>query len=364
MAEISAYTERYNLFAQQLLQKYYGERKDQNLVISPFSILMLLAIAADATDGQTREEIVRVINPEMNVDETTDLMMKIQSALSASPSLSSANAVCINHSIERSIHMDYPKNLRKRYCGELFSSNDIVADINNWVNEHTNGLIDSLADESMKHMLACLMNAIAFSADWHDEYEDDDIYEEEFTCSDGSKHEIEFLHRTEDYYIEDHNFIGFVKPYMDADYSFMALLPKEDASRSLPDMLKICNFTDLLRNSKYMEVFTALPEFTFSFDQDLTTFFQELGIQKVFTNGADFSPLSSEQLKAEAVIHKARIEVDRKGTKAAAVTAMFAVAGCAPSFDLKYVELTRPFIFAIMHNETGLPVFTGIVNKL
>lgn len=66
----------------------------------------------------------------------------------------------------------------------------------------------------------------------------------------------------------------------------------------------------------------------------------------------------------DAIIHKARIEADRKGTKAAAVTAMFAVAGCAPSFDLKNVELTRPFIYAIMHNETGLPVFTGIVNKL
>ena len=44
MAEISAYTKKYNEFTQQLLQRFYEEKKGQNLVLSPFSILMLLAI--------------------------------------------------------------------------------------------------------------------------------------------------------------------------------------------------------------------------------------------------------------------------------------------------------------------------------
>lgn len=364
MAEISAYTKKYNEFTQQLLQRFYEEKKGQNLVLSPFSILMLLAIAADATDGITREEILHVIDPDLSSSEITDLMGKIQTALTASPSLSSANAVCVNHAIEDSICPNYADTLNKRFSGELFTSRDIVSDVNDWVDEHTNGLIDSIADESMKDMLACFLNAIAFSADWHDEYEDDDIYEEVFTCADGSTSEIEFLHRTEDHYIESDDFTGFVKPYMDADYSFMALLPKDESTGSLTECLTNCNFTDLLRQSRYMEVYTAIPEFTFSFDQDLTAFCKTSGIERVFTDLADFSPISSVQLKADAIIHKARIEVDRKGTKAAAVTAMFAVAGCAPSFDLKYVELTRPFLFAIMHNETGLPVFTGIVNQL
>ena len=74
--------------------------------------------------------------------------------------------------------------------------------------------------------------------------------------------------------------------------------------------------------------------------------------------------MSSEWLKMAAIIHKARIEVDRHGTKAAAVTMGIVYAGAAPRFDYKIVELDRPFVYAIMHNETGLPVFTGVVNML
>lgn len=75
--------------------------------------------------------------------------------------------------------------------------------------------------------------------------------------------------------------------------------------------------------------------------------------------------MSSEWLKADAVIHKARIEVDRQGTKASAVSAMVVVAGCAPDYDrIKYVALNRPFLYAIVHEKTGLPVFAGILNRL
>ena len=67
----------------------------------------------------------------------------------------------------------------------------------------------------------------------------------------------------------------------------------------------------------------------------------------------------------DSIIHKARIEVDRQGTKAAAVTMGAIEVGCAFPLDKpKVVELDRPFVYAIMDNKTGLPVFTGIVNKL
>ena len=57
--------------------------------------------------------------------------------------------------------------------------------------------------------------------------------------------------------------------------------------------------------------------------------------------------------------------MNRQGTKASAVSAMVVVAGCAPDFDrMKYVELNRPSLYAIVHEDTGLPVFTGILNRL
>ena len=58
------------------------------------------------------------------------------------------------------------------------------------------------------------------------------------------------------------------------------------------------------------------------------------------------------------------VDLDRKGTKAAAVTMAFLTLGCALVMERsENVRLDRPFLYAIMHNESGLPVFTGIMNK-
>ena len=105
-------------------------------------------------------------------------------------------------------------------------------------------------------------------------------------------------------------------------------------------------------------------EFRYDFSIDLTAYLEGLEMTRIFTPGADISPMTDEWAKAEGIIHKAHIEVDRKGTKAAAVTAMVMPADCAPDFDIPFVRLDRPFIYAVMNNETGLPVFVGIVNKL
>lgn len=257
--------------------------------------------------------------------------------------------------------------MRNDYAGELFASEDIVSDMNKWVRKATNGMIDQIADDSMKNMLACLLNAVSFESGWREEYEDDDIYDEEFTDADGNAKEVPFLHSSEQYYIEDDSFTGFTRPYKDTGFVFMALLPKKKRSQSfLVRALKDTDFTDLYQSrSDQYDLNVSMPEFESSFDDDLTAFCREVGIETVFTEEADFTPMSSEWLKADSIIHKARIEVNRQGTKASAVSAMVVVAGCAPDFDrMKCVELNRPFLYAIVHEDTGLPVFTGILNRL
>ena len=73
-----------------------------------------------------------------------------------------------------------------------------------------------------------------------------------------------------------------------------------------------------------------MPEYKYDFGQDLTEICKELGIKSAFTPGADFSAMSTEWLRLDSIIHKAHIEVDRNGTKAAAVTMGMVMCGCAP----------------------------------
>lgn len=358
---------RYNAFTSDLMQRYIKSRKGENVILSPLSILALLSIASDATAGETSAEIKMFLDNGEASPDFGAWLLDIQKSFSSSKVISIANAVCIQKKISESIRPEFIEKLRNDYAGELFASEDIVSAVNKWVRKATNGMIDQIADDSMKNMLVCLLNAVSYEAGWREEYEDDDIYDEEFTDADGNVKEVPFLHSSEQYYIEDNNFTGFTRPYKDSEFAFMALLPKKKRSQSfLVRALKETIFTDLYKSrSDQYDLNVSMPEFESSFNEDLTAFCREVGIEKVFTEEADFTPMSSEWLKADSIIHKARIEVNRQGTKASAVSAMVVVAGCAPDFDrMKYVELNRPFLYAIVHEDTGLPVFTGILNRL
>ena len=358
---MSNYTEIYNGFTRDLLIKFNSDKND--LVLSPFSILVLLCMAADSTYAETRDEIIRVICKDLPYEEVRAIVKDLCEKFSEDDTLSLANALCTNEKIADSLKPEFKAMLSEDYSTEFFSGKDIVNDVNSWVKEKTNGMIDKIADQNLKNMLACLMNAICFEAEWAETYEEEDIHEdEEFTNADGSISKVTMLFSKEADYIENDQFTGFIRPYKEMGYSFMALLPKsaEELNNTLSDL----DLSKLYTDSDNTDVNVYIPEFRYDFAEELTEYLETSGIKKIFTASADFSPMTDEWLKADGIIHKAHIELDRKGTKAAAVSSMFMVTGF-PSFkESKTVRLDRPFIYAIIHNGSELPVFAGIVNRL
>lgn len=366
MSSVDNYKNQYNKLTQTLMEEFLKEKQGENLVLSPYSVIMLLGIAAHATDNTTRAEILNAVAPGMDIEQAGKLFSELQKIMSEQPELISSNAVCVRADLEKTIRTDYPRELAAIFDGKLFASTNLVDDVNAWVKEHTKGMIDQIVDDSAANMLACLLNAIAFEADWAEKYEEDDIYEDDFTNADGSKSEVSYLYSTEEIFVENEFFKGFIKPYKNEEFSFMALLPKKKKSPSfLLRAIKAIDFSKLFEEAVDMTVYATMPEFKYDFRKDLTGLCQKLGIHEAFTNAADFSNVSSADLNADSILHKAHIEVDRKGTKAAAVTSMVVVAGCAP-MEREYEEicLDRPFVYAIMNNKTGLPVFTGITNQI
>lgn len=361
--KIKDYTEKYNELTNTVLNNFVSGKKNENVVFSPLSIVILLAIAAGAVQGKSREEIVRTLGGDVSFDEIKELSKELQRVFSKDSCLESSNAVCVNNAIKQTVNPDYEKELREFFDGKLFVSENIVDDVNKWVSEKTNGMIKDAADDSMKDMLACLMNAIAFESKWETPYEAEAIFEDEFRNADGTTCEVDMMASNEDYYIEDDRFTGFVKAYKDGEYAFMALLPKgHENPGDLQNAINDVDFSSLMNTMEHCEVSVTMPQFSYDFGEDLTQLCKDMGIRTTFTPEADFSPLSSAQLMVDAIIHKAHIEVDSQGTKAAAITEELAVAGCCPNFDLKEVYLDRPFVYAIMHAETRLPVFAGVFN--
>lgn len=357
------FREKYNDLARIVLKHYVKTRKGENIVLSPMSILILMAMVADSVDGPARDEIIEVLGDGFTLDEIKQIIREIQSDITDSDSMISANAVCVNNSLKHTITKGYEEEMKEVFDSSLFTSSDLITDVNSWVKDNTRGYIDKIADDTMKDMVACFLNAIAFESEWRKKYSEDDIYEDEFHNFDGTISEVEMLHSKEKRYVEDECFKGFIKSYKDEKYSFMALLPKRDSTAMLIRGLKQVDFPKLVKSLQYCDVHVIMPEFKCDSDSGLTEYFEEQGINTLFSQHADFSPMSSEWLEVSSVIHKAHIQVDRMGTKAAAVSMAVVCAGCAP-MDIKSIYLDRPFVYAIIDNDTSLPVFAGVLNHV
>lgn len=360
--KIKDYEKEYGRITRDLLTKIEDENAGKNVIISPISVIMLLGILAESVGGKTREEVIRVLGNKLSYEDVRDILSKIHRDSMKTESFMTSNAVCVKEDIKDSIIPDYIEKLADIYDGRLFASSDMARDVNEWVYEKTRGMIPDAAGDSLDNIVACLMNAVAFEAKWEAPYEENDIYEEEFHNEDGSVVNVDMLHSSEYGWIEDRDLTGFLKSYKDEKYAFMALLPDEGAN--MAKIIKNIDFSGLFMKAEDEKVIVTMPEYKYDFEQDLTEICKELGIRSAFTPEADFSAMSTEWLKLDSIIHKAHIEVDRHGTKAAAVTMGMVMCGCAPMMKRRIVILDRPFIYAIMDTKTKLPIFVGIYKKV
>src|SRR5262249_48167529 len=104
----------------------------------------------------------------------------------------------------------------------------------------------------------------------------------------------------------------------------------------------------------------TLPRFKITAEADLKKTLTEMGMGQAFTQAADFSAMArGDQLLLSAVVHKAFVEVDEKGTEAAAATG--AVAGAKLLDEGKPVvfRADHPFVFLIRDNQTRSILFLG-----
>ena len=118
---------------------------------------------------------------------------------------------------------------------------------------------------------------------------------------------------------------------------------------------------------KFLNINLSMPRFDVSSDLDLIDGLKELGVTDIFDPAvSDFDPLgasSTDPLYVSAAQHAARVKVDEEGCEAAAYTVVMMEAGAAmPPDDEVDFTLDRPFLFAVV-GDSGLPLFTGVVNQ-
>ena len=205
-----------------------------------------------------------------------------------------------------------------------------------------------------------LVNAIYLKAPWQTPFAAEATQEGTFTRADGSTVEVPFMATTSSFpYASADGWQALEIPYLGGSLALTVILPDDltGFERTLtPDGLAA--ITSSLTGT---QVALALPRFGIETKAELATILAALGMPTAFGDGADFSGITTaEQLAISNVIHQANIDVDEKGTEAAAATAVVMRATAMPSEPLT-VRVDRPFLFALRDVPTGAILFLGRV---
>ena len=349
-------------FSVKLLQSTCEE--EENTLVSPMSVLSALAMTANGAWGETRSQMENTLGGtvEQLNGALTGLGQEEDSPLYLANSIWFAEGGRITPNPDfLQINADY-------YRAGVFEApfdQTTVTDINRWVKEHTHGMVEEILKKIPHDTVMYLINALAFEAEWENPYQKDDVWQQAFTNQAGEVQQVSMMHSEETFYLRDDQAQGFMKYYQGGRYAFVALLP--DKGNSVLDYVEGLDgqqLKALLDNPTSVPVMTTMPKFESEMEVDLREVLKEMGMDLPFdSEQADFTGLGTSpegNLYINQVFHKAYLEVEEKGTRGGAATAVEMNTEEAPEEQM-VVTLDRPFVYMVVDTSSMLPVFMGTV---
>ena len=357
------------------LFKVTANNEGENILISPLSVGLALAMTANGADNQTLSEMEALLCDGFGIQSLNEYFSSYVNSLDSGEKykVSIANSIWFRDDENRlSVEKDFLQTNANYYSAQIYKSpfdKKTVRDINNWVKLHTDKTIDKIVDEINPNTVMYLINALAFDAEWEHVYEKSDITNGTFTSYGGEKQDTEMMTSEERLYLCDENSTGFIKNYSGGKYSFAALLPNEgiDIYEYIQGLTgeRLQNTLDGAQSSA---VKATMPKFSYEYESSLNDPLKKLGMNSAFDESkADFSKMgksSNGNLYISEVKHKTFICVDERGTKAGAVTSVTMNEEGADPMSMYSVKLDRPFVYMIIDNDTNLPLFIGAVTDI
>ncbi len=360
-----------------LFQSCQAESGEDNLLVSPLSLLLALDMTEQGAEGNTLAEFEAMMDGQTRETLTAYLAGYQADVMGQADGekapLKIANSVWVRDEADAlTVEPAFLDAVSENFGAQVFSAAfdaQTVEDINAWCREATDGMIDTILQEIDPSDVMHLLNAVCFDAEWAMPYDEYSVKTDVFTALSGEEQQADLMFSQESTYLENDSVRGFLKPYKGGRYSFLALLPQEGVSldRAAASLTGPALSTLLAQARTDISVHAALPRFSFDWDAEMTEILQSMGLHDLFeADTADLSGMGQAaggNLFVSKVLQKTHIEVDTAGTRAAAVTDV-AVATQGAFVEEETVRLDRPFIFGILDTETNLPVFLGTLCDL
>jgi serpin B len=357
--------------------------RGKNVVLSPYSIEVALAMARAGAKGDTATEMDQVLHAPSDgtLNKGLNGLDRFLASLGGEQeagdrkgkiSLDTANALWgqLGDRFKEAFLHELATEFGAGMHTVDFSQDAEGArkEINAWVAQHTSDRItDLLAKGTIDpDTRLVLTNAIYLKAPWAEEFAKAEPAD--FHLLDGSTKSAPLMSTSERMdYAQGDGYQAVSVPYLGSDLAMTVIVPDTGRFNAVEQGLDSQQLRQVLTGGTERKVDLKLPTFDLSTKTSLKDLLTALGMPAAFdAQEADFTGITDprhERLFIGDVIHEANITVDEKGTEASAATAVTMEATAAPEEDTTPVELTvdRPFLFVVHDTKTGTPLFMGRV---
>ena len=364
-----------NVFAFNLIKTVSesDELQGKDFMVSPLSISFVLGALNNGATGQTSEEILSAIGFEGST--ANDINEYCKTILQGCPNVDDlvdmkiANAVVLKEGYEMkkgfgNALADY----YEAYVRTMKFDSKAVEAINDWCDEHTEGMIPEIIKKIPDGACLFALNAIYFKGEWTDKFEKKDTEKADFTNIDGSTSKIQMMQKEDWFDYTSNDLWATVRlPYGNGSYGMYVLLPHE--GKSIYDVIEALDGEtwEATRRKMYgNKVNLKLPSFETETSIDLREIMKALGMKRAFDpSKAEFGEMlvkTNGNLYLGLLLQKSKITVNEEGTKAAAVTIggmVDSAAGPPAEPEIINFHADRPFIYLIQENSSNAIFFIG-----
>lgn len=364
-----------NEFGIELFTKVAGE-ENKNMMLSPLSASAALTMLLNGCDEETYDQLKETLkySESMTISEINEVYKSLVAQLLViDPKVKLALANAIFYRQGFSVKPPFLNTMENDFNAEIagldFSQPSALTTINKWASDNTKGKIPKVLDEISGDAVMFIMNALYFKGDWSYQFDKALTSDRPFHISGSSSVDVGTMKGDVGSKVNyGSNYMAIELPYGCTNFTMVVVVPEGTLSDFIPsfDVEKWNTITSAFDNQdKFNELTVYMPKYKFSYEKYLNDQLKSMGMLDAFIPGmANLSGISDGSIFVSFVKQNTFVEIDEKGTEAAAVTTIGIVETSFPPQAREFV-IDRPFVFAIRERTTNALLFIGqVVNPL
>uniref|UniRef100_A0A096LXJ7 Serpin domain-containing protein n=1 Tax=Poecilia formosa TaxID=48698 RepID=A0A096LXJ7_POEFO len=339
----------------QLLQNLETTPEQPNVIISPLSISLALSQLALGAKNETEELLMYHLH-ENSVpcyhESLRHVLMQLRNS-----DVQIATRMFLRQGFKGKQEF---VNESLRYYDSEPAIVESLQQINEWVENATEGKMMDFLSFLPPNLLLMLINAVYFKGEWKARFDPnftskgvfylDDLHLVDVDMMDDTKHQLSLLMDSE---LE----AQVARFPFTKDMSLLVIMPESGRVNVslLSSHLNISNLYERLPKERAVQV--KVPKFKLEYSQELQEVLTKLGLGEVFLN-PNLGGIADGPLLVSSVMHKSGMEINEDGARAAAATTTIISRASNPIF-----HLSQPFFFVLMDDVTHIPIFMGVINN-